>query len=164
MIHVVIGDGKGKTTSAVGLTIRAAGHGFSVLFMQFLKNDQSGEISILKTIDGVTVKHSPVHYGFTFQMTPEQLMETAEEYAKLVDFAKSSKADMIVLDEVLHALSAGLVKKEQLESLLVTEQEIVLTGHEAPEWLIHRADYVTQVQKVKHPFDLGVLGRLGIEY
>lgn len=164
MIHVVIGDGKGKTTSAVGLTIRAAGHGFSVLFMQFLKNDQSGEISILKTINGVTVKHSPVHYGFTFQMTPEQLRETSEEYAKLIDFAKDSKADMIILDEVLHALSAGLVKKEQLESLLSTEQEIVLTGLDAPEWLIHYADYITQVKKVKHPFDSGVLGRMGIEY
>lgn len=164
MIHVVIGDGKGKTTSAVGLTVRAAGHGLSVLFVQFLKDDHSGEISILKTIDGVSVKHSPVHYGFTFQMTPEQLTETSEECAKLIDFAKKSKADLIVLDEVLHALNAGLIKKEQLESLLDTNQEIVITGHEAPKWLIHCADYVTQVQKVKHPFDLGVLGRPGIEY
>ena len=79
MIQVYIGEGKGKTTASIGLSIRAAGHGFNVLFMQFLKDDSSGEISVLRSISGIEVIHCPVNYGFTFQMTEDQKKETALE-------------------------------------------------------------------------------------
>lgn len=164
MIHVVIGDGKGKTTSSVGLAVRAAGHGLPVLFMQFLKDDSSGEISVLRKIEGIEVRHSPVHYGFTFQMTAAQLKETAEKYDAMMDYAISSNAALIILDESLHALQAGLIRRDKLEQMLKKDCEIVLTGADAPEWIKEKADYISCVNKIKHPYDQGVLGRVGIEY
>ena len=164
MIHVIIGNGRGKTSSAVGLAVRAAGHGFPVLFMQFLKNDSSGEIVILRKIPHLVIRHPAVDYGFTFQMTEEQLKETSVEYGKMIDEAVKSDAFMIVLDESIHALKAGLIKKEQLEKLLEKKCEIVLTGYEAPEWLIIKADYISNVKKIKHPYDNGVQARIGIEF
>lgn len=164
MIHVYVGDGKGKTTASVGLSVRAAGHGFKVLFMQFLKDDSSGEIEMLRSIPGVEVVHCPVNYGFTFQMTDEQKKETAEEYDKMMDRAIESDAFLIVLDEVIHALNAGMIVKEKLERVLDKDCEIVLTGRDAPDWIVDRADYVSDVRKIKHPYDNGVQARVGIEF
>ena len=164
MIHVYIGDGKGKTTASVGLSTRTAGHGFSVLFIQFLKDDSSGEISVLKSLSGVEVVHAPINYGFVFQMTEKQKSETAEDYDKLMDKAIESDAFLIVLDEVIHALNASLLKKAKIEKVLEKDCEIVLTGRDAPEWLIDRADYVSEIQKIKHPYDNGVQARIGIEF
>lgn len=164
MIHVYVGDGKGKTTASVGLSVRAAGHGFKVLFMQFLKDDSSGEVEVLRQIPGIEVVHCPVNYGFTFQMTEEQKRETTEEYDRMLDKAIASDAFLIVLDEIIHALNAGLIDEKKLERVLDKECEIVLTGRDAPEWLADRVDYFTNVQKIKHPYDKGVQARIGIEF
>jgi cob(I)alamin adenosyltransferase len=164
MIQVYIGDGKGKTTESIGLSIRAAGHGFKVLFLQFLKDDSSGEVSILKSIPGIEVIHCPVNYGFTFQMTEDQKKETAKEYDKMLDKAIGTNVFLVVLDEAIHALNAGMIDREKLERLLDKDCEIVLTGRDAPEWLISRADYVSNIQKIKHPYDKGVQARVGIEF
>lgn len=164
MIHLIKGNGKGKTTASVGLSVRAAGHGFKVLFIQFLKDESSGEITVLKKIPEITVMHAPVNYGFTFNMTEEQKEETAKEYEKLIDKAISSDAFIIVLDEVLHALNAGMIKKEQIQSLLEKEAEIVLTGWDAPDWLIERADYISDIQNIRNPYNKGMNARIGIEY
>lgn len=164
MIHIYIGDGKGKTTASIGLSIRAAGHGFKVLFVQFLKDDSSGEVSILRSVPGIKVIHCPVNYGFSFQMTEEQKKKTAQEYGKMINKAICSDADLIVLDEAIHALNAGMIDREKLETLLSKECEIVLTGRDAPAWLSDRADYVSNIQKVRHPYDKGVQARKGIEF
>ena len=164
MIHVYVGDGKGKTTAAVGLSVRAAGHGFKVLFMQFLKDDSSGEIDVLRRVPEIEVVHCPVNYGFTFQMSEEQKRETAEEYDKMLDRAIDSDAFLIVLDEVIHALNAGMIIKEKLERVLDKDCEIVLTGRDAPEWIVDRADYISDVRKIIHPYDKGVQARIGIEF
>lgn len=164
MIHLFIGEGEGKTSASAGLAIRAAGHGFPVLFAQFLKDDASGEVAVLRRTPGVRVLHAPVDYGFTYQMTPEQLERSAKEYDKLLDEAQRSDAFLIVLDEVLHALGEGLVMGEKLEKLLEKDREIVLTGRNAPQWLIDRADYVSEIRKIKHPFDKGRGARIGIEF
>lgn len=164
MIHVYVGDGKGKTTASVGLSVRVTGHGFKVLFMQFLKDDSSGEVDVLRRIQGIEVVHCPVNYGFTFQMTEEQKKETAEEYDKMMDRAIESDAFLIVLDEVIHALNSGMIDKEKLERVLEKDCEIVLTGRDAPEWITDRADYFSNVQKIKHPYDNGVQARVGIEF
>ena len=164
MIQVYIGEGKGKTTASIGLSIRAAGHGFNVLFMQFLKDDSSGEISVLRSISGIEVIHCPVNYGFTFQMTEDQKKETAVEYDKMLDKAIEADVFLIVLDEAIHALNAGLINQEKLERLLHKNCEIVLTGRNAPEWLTDRADYVSDIQKIKHPYDKRVQARVGIEF
>lgn len=164
MIQIYVGEGKGKTTASIGLSIRAAGHGYKVLFLQFLKDDSSGEISVLRAVPGLKLMHCPVNYGFTFQMTEEQKKETAQEYRKMLDKAIGAEAFLIVLDEAIHALNAGLIDREQLERLLEKNCEIVLTGQDAPEWLVHRADYVSDVKKVRHPYDKGVQARVGIEF
>lgn len=159
-----MGEGKGKTTASIGLSIRAAGHGFNVLFMQFLKDDSSGEISVLRSVPGIEVVHCPVNYGFTFQMTEDQKKETAQEYDKMLDKAIEADVFLIVLDEAIHALNSSLINREKLEMLLHKNCEIVLTGRNAPEWLISRADYVSNIHKIKHPYDKGVQARVGIEF
>lgn len=164
MIHVYVGDGKGKTTASIGLSVRAAGHGFKVLFMQFLKDDSSGEIDVLRSIPGIEVVHCPVDHGFIFQMTEDQKRETAEEYDKMLDKAITSDAFLIVLDEVIHALNAGIIDREKLEQVMDKESELVLTGRDAPEWITDRADYVSDIQKNKHPYDRGIQARVGIEF
>lgn len=164
MIQVYIGDGRGKTTTSVGLSVRAAGHGFRVLFMQFLKDDSSGEIEAMRRFPEIKIVHCPINYGFTFQMTEEQKIETAKEYDKMLDKAIASDAFLIVLDEVIHALNAGMIEKEKLERVLDKNCEIVLTGRDAPDWILDRSDYVSDIRKIKHPYDKGVQARIGIEF
>jgi cob(I)alamin adenosyltransferase len=97
-------------------------------------------------------------------MTDEQKKETAIEYDKMLDQAFNSDDFLIVLDEVIHALNAGLVKRAKLESVLEKDSEIVLTGGDAPEWLLEKADYISNVQKLKHPYDREIEARKGIEF
>ncbi len=164
MIHLLVGDGKGKTTSSIGMSIRAAGHGKKVLFVQFLKDDRSGEVNILRMVPEITVLHAEDDYGFLFQMTQEQKVKMAEEYDMLLNRILKSNAFMIVLDEVIHALNAGLVKKEKLLQIMQKNSEIVLTGRDAPEWVKDMADYYSDIWKIKHPFDKGKEARVGIEF
>ncbi len=163
MIHLIEGDGKGKTSAAVGMCVRAAGHDWNVLFIQFLKDDSSGEIKPLQRL-GVKTLHCPVNYGFLFQMNEEQKQETAYEYRKMIKEATSSDAQLIVLDEVVHAVNFGLLTKNEIEQLLKKDTEIVLTGRDAPKWLKDLSDYVSDINKVKHPYDQGIQARVGIEY
>lgn len=164
MIHVYIGDGKGKTTASVGLSVRAAGHGLKVLFLQFLKDSSSGEVKVLTTLPEISVVHASVNYGWLLYMTDVQKKEIALEYDKMLDTALASDAFLIVLDEVIHAFNAGLISRDKLEKVLDKECEIVLTGRDAPTWLIDRADYCSEIKKIKHPFDVGVHARAGIEF
>lgn len=164
MLQIITGRGKGKTSSAVGSAVRAAGHGKKVVFAQFLKDGTSGEIAVLKNVPGVTVIVPPVHYGFTFQMTEAQLAETAAAYGEMLEKIAGEEAFLIVLDEVLHALNAGLITREQLEKVLDKQCEIILTGYDPPEYLAERADYISDVQKVKHPYDKGIAAREAIEF
>ena len=163
MIHLIEGDGKGKTSAAVGMCVRAAGHGLKVLFVQFLKDDSSGEIDGLRRL-GVKTLHCPVNYGFLFQMTEEQKLETKAEYQNMMEEVASSDAQLVVLDEVIYAAKYGLVTKAQIERVLEKDDEIVLTGRDAPDWLVDRADYVSNVLKVKHPYEKGIHARAGIEF
>ena len=164
MLHLIIGDGKGKTSSAVGAALRAAGHGKKVVFAQFLKDGSSGEITLLKNIPGVTVFIPPVHYGFTFQMNEAQLAETAAAYNAMLGDIAGEEAFLIVLDEALHALNAGLIERGSLEKVLDKGCEVILTGYDPPGYLTERADYISDVKKVKHPYDKGVPAREAIEY
>ena len=168
MIHLITGDGKGKTTAAAGQAIRAAGHGWRVLFVQFLKDGSSGEIRILRNTEGITVRVPAVKAGFTFRMTEEEFAEAAEANGKLLSSVKESGADLIVLDEVLHLLKTGMIRREELEEVLDAGSgrgaEMVLTGREVPEWLRERADYLSVIRKEKHPYDRGSGARRGVEW
>lgn len=163
MIHLIEGDGKGKTSAAVGMCVRAIGHGWKVLFVQFLKEDSSGEIEVLRRLGVVTI-HCPINYGFYFQMTEEQKQAIVTEYQKMIELAISSDAQLIVLDEAIHAINFGLISRSKIEAVLEKNAEIVLTGRDAPKWLFDVSDYISDIKKVKHPYDKGVQARTGIEY
>jgi len=172
MIHVYYGNGKGKTTAAVGLAVRAAGRGIPVLFSQFMKDGTSGEVKVLEGIEGISVQAPKSFYGFFSKMNDGQKSEMTLEYeaelASVRQFAKeNSRGCLVVLDEVLHAVKYGLVSEDALCDFLsgISDgTEVVLTGAEPSERIRNLADYVTMMKKDKHPFDLGVMAREGVEY
>lgn len=168
MVHIYYGDGKGKTTAAVGAAVRAAGRGRFVGFCEFLKDGSSGECAVLRRLAGVTVFDAPSPMPFTFQMTAEDRDRIAGFYrSQLADMqAALPKLDLLVLDEALDGAAAGLVCEETLLSLVRRhpEKEIILTGHTLPSAWAKTADYLTEMRKQRHPYDHGIAGREGIEW
>jgi cob(I)alamin adenosyltransferase len=171
MIHLYHGDGKGKTTAAFGLALRALGRGRTVGIVQFLKSENSGERFALASLPGATLVALPEQVTFTFRMTEEergQAAQRCQDYcAQALALARSGKAQLLVLDEVCAAITSGLLPLETVLSLLERlpeETEVVLTGRNPPEELRVRADYETEFVKRKHPYDQGVSAREGIEY
>ena len=171
MIQIYTGDGKGKTTAAIGQAIRYLGADGRVMFIQFLKDSNSSELSIFADLDNITLMPNPWSYGFTWDMTKEEMEEAKAIYAQYLDMLlfriQQDDYGMLVLDEAATACSLGLLDCAQLLDLidqLPDDMEIVLTGRDAPEQLIDRADYVTEMKKIKHPFDKGQRARKGIEY
>ncbi|MCI9148574.1 MAG: cob(I)yrinic acid a,c-diamide adenosyltransferase [Hungatella sp.] len=170
-VHIYCGDGKGKTTAAAGLAVRAAGRGKRVLIARFLKNDDSGEVNILDGICGIRVKPCEKCFGFYYQMTREQKEEAGEYYGRLFDSvweeAVGEKFDMVILDEIMAACTYGMVSQEKVADCLRNRPdslEVVLTGRNPSPELVSLADYVSEIRKVKHPFDRGVGAREGIEF
>ena len=169
MIHLYCGDGKGKTTAAVGLAVRAAGSGMKVLFVQFFKSGNSSEVDVLASVKGIETRHPTVHYGRFKTMTDDQKKEICGHYNEI--FANitecADKYDLIVLDEAVSACGYGMIDADNLTEFLRqegTRREIVLTGRNPLPELIELANYVTEMKKVKHPFDCGITARKGIEY
>ncbi len=171
-LHVYTGDGKGKTTAAMGLALRALGHEQSVLIAQFLKDGQSGELSAIAQLPGVQIYPIQPMKGFVFLMSDEEKWETAiiqnGEARKLTRQILEKKPKMIVLDELCVALSTGMVDEETAGALLdaaLSCGETVVTGRGAPEWLVKRADYVSCIKAVKHPYQTEKLSaRAGVEW
>ena len=169
LIHIYCGDGKGKTTAAVGLTLRSAGAGNRVVFTQFFKDGSSSEISLLRQIPGISVLHADTVGGFWKRMTAEQQAQASRDYTELFHIAceRAKNMDLLVLDEVISACNHGAGPEEALLEFLQNKPEhleVVLTGRNPSEALLVQADYVTEMKKVKHPFDRGVSARKGIEY
>lgn len=170
-IHIYCGDGKGKTTAALGLALRAWGRGRRVLIARFLKTDDSGEVSALTRLDGVMVQPCVKTFGFYYQMTKEQRAEATEYYGELLEQtlqqAVKEQYDMVILDEIMATCHYGLVEEDVLTAFLKNRprsMEVVLTGRNPSEALLELADYVSEIQKRKHPYDQGVGAREGIEY
>ncbi|HEY8499418.1 MAG TPA: cob(I)yrinic acid a,c-diamide adenosyltransferase [Clostridia bacterium] len=173
MIHMYIGDGKGKTTAAVGLAVRALGTGLKVLFVQFLKNTITGEKNILEKFTEKLYFYRPEqrHHLFLWKMTEKQLAETKEDlqagWKHVREEILSGKWDVVVLDEILDVIGNGLLSEEDIANVLIkrpAKTEIICTGRDAPDSLRDLADYISLIEKVKHPYDMGVRARYGIEY
>ncbi len=239
LVHIYCGDGKGKTTAALGLALRAAGNGIPVVIARFLKNDGSGEVGILENVPGVYLFHCERQFGFTWTMSEEQKAEAGEYFTGLFerawemgcktareDVEGAGKADgcmagenwgsdsvsdgssrrdtgvcdtgasisespvsgapvsgspasapltsppceiraLLVLDEIMAAVNSGFVANERLLAALDHRPdglEVVLTGRGPSEELLSRADYVTEMRAVKHPYEKGVGARKGVEY
>lgn len=178
MVEIYYGDGKGKTTAAVGLIIRAAGHKIPVRMVQFLKDGSSGEICVLKSVDGVSVDVPSCFFGFVSNMTDEEKLLVREDYKRLLQGLEEwldsvlCKSDgdgilaVAVLDEVLHACNYGLIDEDRLLSFIDkyrSRTELVLTGRNPSPALMEAADYLSEVHKNKHPYDSGISAREGIE-
>ncbi len=168
-VHVLTGSGKGKTTAAFGLAMRAAGHGLKVCIIQFMKTGETtGEVVTARDISGIEV----VQFGTGGFVDPKHLTEEDRARARQgFERAKSALSDgsyqMVVLDEINTIVSFGLVSAEDVMDALMSrakEVEVVLTGRNAPLGFIELADYVSVVESKKHPFDDGVKARKGIEW
>ena len=168
LVHIYCGDGKGKTTTSVGLTIRAAGSGKKVLFYQFLKDNSSSERNILEKVPGITLVRGREMQKFTFQMNEQELDELRIYNNEMLDklFEMAKDYDMLVMDESVYAIKSNLLDEEKLITHLEEKPvglEVVLAGRNPSQKLMDHADYVSEIQKVKHPFDQGVSSRVGIE-
>ena len=169
MVHT--GNGKGKTTSALGLMMRAAGRGLNCCMIQFMKsrNDRYGEHEAAEKL-GIEV-HT-MGDGFTWDTkNPEQDRQTARETWNLcVEKLRSGDYDLLVFDELVYVLSYQMLPiDEVLEELRVARAaqpalHIVLTGRDAPPQLIEQADLVTEMREIKHPFNAGIRAQQGIEF
>ncbi len=166
-LHCYIGDGKGKTTAAMGLAVRAVGNGLSVCVCQFLKDGESAELKCLETL-GVDVMLAPME-GFYMDLAAEDKAQTCTESNDLCACicAKAKQYDLLVLDEFLWAVTMEILPDETVQMVLDACKdscELVLTGACAPDWILERADYLTEMNKLKHPFDLEIPARRGIEF
>lgn len=173
LVHIYTGDGKGKTTAAVGQCIRAAGSHMQVTFVQFLKDGSSNEISILSKISGIKVNYVEKQFGFYKNMTESMKKEAKNAYQGLLNqtvqyvMEHSRESSLLVLDEIMASVQNGLVSEESLIDFLANrpeQLEVVLTGRNPSETLLQYADYVTEMKKIKHPYDKGIAARNGIEY
>lgn len=189
MLQVYTGNGKGKTTAAIGLSIRAIGAGMKVYFVQFMKGLAYSEQKILQKFspqlvlktsgkpyfiaeEGMIDKEKIKDWGSDIVIFPKG-NPPADYIALISEGVKAAKAailskqyDVVVLDEINMALFFGLMKKEEAEKLLdsaAENMEIICTGRNAPDWLIEKADLVTEMKQIKHYYDKGIMGRRGIE-
>ena len=170
LIHLYCGDGKGKSTAAAGLAVRCAGGGGRVLFSSFLKDDSSGERNILMGIENIDLMENPDKIGFYKFMDDTEKEACREICRKTFERIKAAVSlndyDLLVMDEIIPVINHGLINEDELLSFLETRPEkleVVLTGRDPSDRLLETADYVTEMRKVKHPFDRGIGARKYIE-
>ncbi len=170
LIHIYTGDGKGKTTAATGLAVRACGAGRRVYIVSFLKTAQSGEIDFINSIKcgNLKVFRFECEHGFVHDNRDDGICkDTKEALGFINDALKNEKCDMLVLDEIICSYNFGYVTKEEIKEIIENKPcgcELVLTGRRAPDWLVDMADYVTEMKAVKHPYNEGIDARKGIEF
>ena len=162
-VHVYFGDGKGKSTCAAGLAARFSGHGGKVVCYRFLKCEKSGEDMTL--CDKIQIKCLDEKFGFVFQMTESEKENLRNKTRKLWEEAVDTDCGLLILDEILGAVEVGFISEDELLHFVEkTKSEVVITGRCAFERLVEKADYVTEMKKVKHIYDSGVSARKGIEF
>lgn len=169
LIHLYCGDGKGKTTAALGLALRAAGAGKQVVFTQFFKDGSSSEMEPLAALPGILVFHADTVRGFYRNMTPSQREQAGEDYTALFRQVTQAaqEADLLILDEIVSACNRGVVPEKLVTDFLREKParlEVVLTGRNPSAALLELADYITEMRKLRHPFDRGIGARKGIEF
>ena len=169
LVHIYTGDGKGKTTAATGLAVRALGRGQRVLFAHFLKpaEPKSGEDLLFDRLDNIHLLTSGVGV-IASKATPEEVAESvAKAFTEIRRLVESEAFDLVILDEMNLVLHKGYLPLAELQHFIETRPaglNLVLTGRYAPEEVKQLADLVTVMQKEKHPYDQGIPAREGIEY
>ena len=166
LLHLYYGDGKGKTTAAMGLALRVMGSGKRVVILQFLKGGKSGEVPLLEQL-GAKVYRGKAGQKFVFQMNEAEKEATRQLQNANLTAAMADPADLLILDEAGSAWELDMVDKALLQKAVLerpAEQECVLTAHAAPQWMLDAADYVTEMKCCRHPYQKGIAARKGIEY
>ena len=165
--QVYTGNGKGKTTAALGLIMRAAGAGFKIYLGQFIKSLEYHEVRILRDLPGVTVELYGEEGCIVGRRPDESDIRCVREgLARANEILRSGEYDLVVLDEIFIASHFGLVTDEELLALMDTRPEnteLVMTGRYAPEAVLDHADLVTEMKEIRHYYEKGVLAREGIE-
>ena len=171
LVHIYAGNGKGKTSAATGLCVRAAGRGLRVLFAQLLKGKPTGELASLERLGVTTVRCDGGTTRFVFTMNDEERAAYSDrlyaEFEAVSRQALSGDFDVVVLDEVLDAIGMQVLPEAAVLALIdgrPAGTELVLTGRGPSEALISRAGYYTVFQCEKHPYEQGVQAREGIEF
>ncbi len=170
LTHMIYGDGKGKTTSAVGCALRAAGSGMKVLFLSLMKDGTSSENAMFEKC-GIQVVSCDKNYGFTFNMTDKDRADITACHDEMLGLALSKaqdgSIDMLVIDEFFCAYEYGLCDKALAERIVFEKPEnieLILTGHKAEKRFLDAADYISRITNEKHPYEKGIDARKGIEY
>ena len=166
LLHLYYGDGKGKTTAAMGLALRALGSGKTVTILQFLKGGKSGEIPLLEQL-GAEIYRGKAGQKFVSQMNDAEKAATRELQDANLRAACARPADLLILDEAGSAWKLDMVDKELLQKAVLERpagQECVLTAHAAPAWMLDAADYLTEMCCRRHPYQKGIAARKGVEY
>jgi len=172
LVHIYYGNGKGKTTAALGLALRASGSGKKAVIVQFLKDWSSGELESLALIPNITVLRGKASGGvFIHEMTDEQRAATTlihnNNLKQALKLQSEGTCDILVLDEVIDAINLNVLDPALINELLDSKPdglELIITGHNPSASLLQRADYITEMVKHKHPYDEGVTARKGIEF
>ncbi|MFH0764208.1 MAG: cob(I)yrinic acid a,c-diamide adenosyltransferase [Candidatus Omnitrophota bacterium] len=167
LIHVYTGGGKGKTTAALGLAIRAAGSGLKVSIHQFVKKGEYGELKALKKIKNIAIRQCGGRCFVKGKPKYGDVERAKNGFKAAARDINSCKYDLVILDEINIALKLGLIKTKDVISLIIRKPkgvELVLTGRGSPAAVLKKADLITEMREIKHPFKLGVRARAGIEY
>ncbi|WP_368488673.1 cob(I)yrinic acid a,c-diamide adenosyltransferase [Clostridium sp. BJN0013] len=171
-VQIYTGDGKGKTTAALGLALRAAGNNYSVCMVQFLKTSRTGEIESAKKLENnFKIYRFEKKKGFFWTLNDCEKEELRKEVEKAYKFCletlQNNTCDILIMDEIMAILSNGLLSVEKIIKLIDNKpdnMELILTGRDVPEEILQKADLVTEMKNIKHYMDKGILAREGIEY
>ena len=168
MIQIYTGNGKGKTTAALGLALRALGWGKRVRIVQFLKQSTTGELKGLARFENCEIRQFGRDQFITRQTAEAIDHRLAKEgFARAEEIIRAQDVDLLILDEINVALDLNLLDLDRVRDLIKLcppEIELVLTGRDAPPGIISLADYVSEIKEIKHPYQKGRMARKGIEY
>lgn len=169
LVQIYTGNGKGKTTAALGIALRASGHGAKIMMIQFMKGwVHYGELSGAKSIPSLTlIQTGRPDYVYKGQATEEDYAEAARGVDLAESAMRTGSCDMLILDELNVALDMGLVDTERIVKLLKNKpfgMELILTGRDAKDEILALADLVTEMREIRHPYQKGEIARKGIEY
>lgn len=171
LIHLYCGEGKGKTTAALGLIVRASGAGYDVVIVQYFKSWDTSELLTLQGFPNVTVIHGELPHAFTWELSDMARHEIVEVhnrmFRKAVDSVKPDIPTLLVMDEIIGATSYAYIDSNMVLDYLRNKPdnvEVVMTGRNPLPEFVELADYVSDICKIKHPYDRGIFARKGIEY
>ncbi len=172
LVHIYTGDGKGKTTAAIGLGVRACGDNMKVLLVQFLKSRDTCELHSLKKLEPeFTILRGFSCEKFVWNMTEEEIEEARQEASAIFNNVRNlilqNNYSLVILDELIGVLNNGFISEGDVIAMIKDkpqETELVLTGRNAGKRLIEVADYVSEIQALKHPYQKGISARKGIEF